>query len=83
MTSVSGPDFVQAMALIGAGLAAIGMIGTGLGQGIAAGQAALSVGRNPEAESKIRSMMIVGQAIAESAALYCLVIAILLIFVAG
>ncbi|NQX83750.1 MAG: ATP synthase F0 subunit C [Mycoplasmataceae bacterium] len=81
--TIDGASFIQGMALLGAGLAAIGMIGTGLGQGMAAGQAALSVGRNPEAESKIRSMMIVGQAIAESAALYCLVIAILLIFVAG
>ncbi|MCR8613334.1 MAG: ATP synthase F0 subunit C [Mycoplasma sp.] len=59
----------------------IGAAGVGIGQGVAAGRAAAAVGRNPEAEAKIRTMMIVGSAIAESAALYCLVISILLIFV--
>ncbi len=66
---------------IGAGLSAIGMLGAGIGQGYAAGKAAEAVGRNPEAESKIRNMMIVGAAIAESGALYALVVSILLIFV--
>ncbi len=66
---------------VGAGLAAIGCIGTGLGQGYAAGKAADAVGRNPEAEATIRKMLILGLAITESAAIYALVIAILLIFV--
>ena len=66
---------------IGAGLAAIGMLGAGIGQGYAAGKAAEAVGRNPEAEARIRNMMIIGAAIAESGALYALVVAILLIFV--
>lgn len=66
---------------IGAGLAAIGGIGTGLGQGYAAGKAVEAVGRNPEAEAAIRKMLILGLAITESAAIYALVIAILLIFV--
>ena len=79
--AIDGESFVQAMAFLGAGLSCVGLIGAGIGQGYAAGQAALSVGRNPEAESKIRSMMIVGAAIAESSALYSLVIAIMLLFV--
>ncbi len=66
---------------IGAGLSTIGMLGAGIGQGYAGGKAAEAVGRNPEAESKIRNMMIIGAAIAESGALYALVVAILLIFV--
>lgn len=66
---------------VGAGLAAIGCIGTGLGQGYATGKAADAVGRNPEAEATIRKMLILGLAITESAAIYSLVIAILLIFV--
>ncbi len=69
-------------AFIGAGLAMVGAIGTGVGQGYAAGKASEAVARNPEAENKIRTMMIVGCAIAETAAIYCLIIAILLIFVA-
>lgn len=66
---------------VGAGLAAIGGIGTGLGQGYAAGRASEAVGRNPEAEAVIRKMLILGLAITESSAIYTLVIAILLIFV--
>ncbi len=69
-------------AYIGAGVAVIGGVGTGIGQGYAAGKASEAVARNPEAESKIRTMMIVGAAIAETSAIYCLIIAILLIFVA-
>lgn len=66
---------------VGAGLAAIGVIGTGIGQGYAAGRAAEAVGRNPEAEAAIRKMLIMGLAITESASIYALVIAILLVFV--
>ena len=69
-------------AYIGAGVAMLGGVGTGIGQGYAAGKASEAVARNPEAESKIRTMMIVGCAIAETAAIYSLIIAILLIFVA-
>lgn len=69
-------------ALIGAGLAMLGATGVGIGQGYAAGKAAEAVARNPEAESKIRTMMIVGCAIAETSAIYALIVAILLIFVA-
>lgn len=69
-------------AYIGAGIAMLGGLGTGIGQGFAAGKASEAVARNPEAESKIRTMMIVGCAIAETASIYALIIAILLIFVA-
>lgn len=77
----ANPDFVKAMAAIAAGMACIGMAGVGLGQGIAAGKAAEAVGRNPEAESKIRSLLILALAITETAALYAFVIAIMLLFV--
>ena len=66
---------------VGAGLAMVGASGVGAGQGIAAGRAADAVGRNPEAEAKIRLMMIVGAGIAESSAIYALIISILLLFV--
>ncbi len=68
-------------AAIGAGLAAIGTIGTAIGQGFACGKAVEAVARNPEAENKIRTTLIVGDAIAETSAIYSLIIAILLIFV--
>ncbi|QSF13831.1 ATP synthase F0 subunit C [Mycoplasma sp. Mirounga ES2805-ORL] len=66
---------------IGIGITMLGAVGTGLGQGYAAGKAAEAVGRNPEAASKIRLMMLIGQGVAESAAIYSLVISILLLFV--
>ncbi|QCZ36672.1 ATP synthase F0 subunit C [Mycoplasma nasistruthionis] len=78
--SKSAPLAVGLTAL-GAGLAAVGVLGTGIGQGYAAGKAAEAVGRNPEAESKIRLMLIVGAGIAETAAIYSLLIALLLVFV--
>ncbi|VEU75154.1 ATP synthase C chain, sodium ion specific (Lipid-bindingprotein) [Mycoplasmopsis maculosa] len=68
---------------IGIGLAMVAGAGVGLGQGIAAGKAAEAVGRNPEAAGKIRTMMLVGQAVSESSAIYSLLIAILLMFVFG
>lgn len=66
---------------IGAGLAIMGGLGTGIGQGYASGKAAEAVGRNPEAEAAIRKMLILGLAITESCAIYALVVAILLVFV--
>ncbi|WP_429987198.1 ATP synthase F0 subunit C [Mycoplasmopsis bovis] len=65
---------------IGIGISMISGLGVGLGQGLAACKAAEAVGRNPEAASKIRTMMLVGQAVSESAAIYALVISILLMF---
>ncbi len=71
----------EGLTAIGAGIAMIAGLGVGVGQGIAAGKAAEAVGRNPEAESKIRTMMIVGIALTETSVIYSLIIAILLIFV--
>lgn len=67
---------------IGAGIAMIGAIGVGASHGYAAGSAAVAVGRNPEAQPKILNTLIVGMAITESTAIYCLIVAILIIFVA-
>ena len=66
---------------IGAGIAVFTGVLTGIGQGGAAGKAVEAVGRNPEAENKIRAMLILGDAIAETCAIYGMLIAFLLIFV--
>lgn len=71
----------QGLVALATGVAAIGVIGTGLGQGYAAGKACEAVGRNPEADKKIQKMLIIGSGIAESAAIYALLIAILVKFV--
>ena len=52
-------------------------------RGIAASKGAESVGRNPDAASKIQSIMVLGIALAETTGIYALIIAILLIFIKG
>lgn len=58
------------------------VLGAGIGQGAVGQGACLAIGRNPEMYGKITSTMIIASGIAESGAIYSLVIAILLIFVA-
>ncbi len=72
--------FAQGMAFLGAGIAVLTGFGPGIGQGYAAGKAVEALGRQPEAESSIRTLMITGQAVAETTGLYGLIVAIILIF---
>ena len=67
------------MIAIGAGIAALACIGAGIGIGIATGHASDAVARQPEAESKISKLLILGCALAEATAIYGFVIAILII----
>ncbi len=71
---------VIAAVCIGSGLAMIAGLGPGIGEGYAAGKAVEAIGRQPEAESSIRTTMILGQAISESTGIYSLAVALLLIF---
>ncbi len=75
--------FVQGMAVLGAGLAMIAGLGPGIGQGIAASKACEAVGRNPEAVNEVRSVMVLGIALAETTGIYALVVALILIFLKG
>lgn len=69
---------------LAAGIAiGIGAIGPGLGIGIAVRGAMEAIGRNPEAAGDIRTTLIIGAALAEAVAIYALLVAILIIFVAG
>ena len=71
------------MIAIGAGIAALACIGAGIGIGIAAGKATEAVARQPEAESKITKLLLLGGAIAEATAIYGFVVAILIIILLG
>ncbi len=73
-------DIAKGLIAIGAGLAVMTGMMTGIGEGFVGGKAVEAIGRNPEAESKIRSTMILGIALSETCAIYGLLIAILLIF---
>ncbi len=59
---------------------AIGSIGPAFAIGNIASKAVEALGRNPEAESSIRTAMILGLAFAEALAIYALVVALILKF---
>ena len=67
---------------LGAGLAMTGAIGAGAGVGIVVGGAVQGIARNPDAGGMIQTNMILGIAFAEAVAIYALVVALILIFVA-
>lgn len=67
------------MAALGAGIAAIGVIGGGIGTGIATGKAVEGIAKQPDASSKIMSAMIVGGALSEATSIYGFLIGLLLI----
>ena len=73
-------DIAKGLIAIGAGLAVMTGMMTGIGEGFVAGKAVEAIGRNPEAEGKIRSTMILGIALSATCAIYGLLVAILLIF---
>lgn len=64
-----------------AAIMAIGVIGPALAIGIIGFKSVESIGRNPEAASKVQTAMILCVAFAEAIAIYCLVIALILKFV--
>ena len=64
---------------VGAGIAVITGIGAGIGIGIATSGLVQAIARQPEATGKFLPFYFVGAALAESTAIYGLVISILLI----
>ena len=72
---------VSVAAYTGGGLAmGLGAIGAAIGEGHTAAMANIAVARNTKASGEIFKNMLVGQAVAESASIFALVIAILLLF---
>ena len=59
----------------------LGAIGAALGEGYTAGFANKAISRRPEKSGDIAKSMLVGQAMAESAAIFALVVAVLLLFI--
>jgi len=79
--NISGSDLILAFSALGAGMAMIGGLGTGVGQGNATGKACEAVARQPEAEGTILKTLLTGCAVAETSAIYALVVALILLFV--
>jgi F-type H+-transporting ATPase subunit c len=61
---------------------AIGSIGPALSEGLVASKGIEGIGRNPEAADKIFTNMIVAMAVIESIAIFCLVVALIILFAA-
>ena len=69
------------MIAIGAGIAALTGAGAGIGIGLATSKAVEGIARQPEAASNIRSGLMLGLVFIETAIIYALIVAILVIFV--
>lgn len=74
-------NWIHLASILGAAFAiAIGAIGPALGQGRAVAAAMDAIARQPEAANSVSRTLFVGLAMIETMAIYCLVIALLLLF---
>ncbi len=81
----TGESYTKVLFAVGAMIAAgfaigVGAVGAGLGIGTAASGACAAVGRNPGVQGKIMMTMLVGMAMAESIAIYALVVSLVLLY---
>ena len=67
------------IAIAAAAVMALGAIGAALAQGMTAKSAMESIARQPDAAGQIRSTLIIALALIEALAIYCLLIAFMLI----
>lgn len=77
---IDGAVIIIAAVALGAGAAMISGIGPGIGEGYAAGKACEAIARQPESEGRVRTMLLLGDAIAESTGIYALAIALFMLF---
>ena len=71
----------QGLKAICAGLAMIGALGPGVGIGVVVGGAVQAMARNPDTTATLQTNMILGIVFAEAVAIYCLVVALIILFV--
>ncbi len=69
---------VEGLTAIGAGIAGLTGLGAGIAMGIITSKSVEGIARQPEAEKKIRSSMMLGLAFAETTAIYGVLVAILI-----
>ncbi len=77
-TAVDSATFIKGLSHVGAGIAAVGVFGPGIGIGIAASKALEGMARQPEMENKLLFNGIVFAALMEALGLFAFAIAILL-----
>jgi F-type H+-transporting ATPase subunit c len=78
---VTPVDYIKIVSVIGAAIAvSFGAIGPALAEGRAVAAAMDAIARQPEAAGAVSRTLFVGLAMIETMAIYCLVIALLLLF---
>ncbi len=82
MNEVAAEAIKEGLKYLAAGLAMVGTLGAGLGIGILGSGAVQGIARNPDAAGDIQINMILAIAFAEAVAIYALVVALVLLFVA-
>ncbi len=65
---------------LGAGIAVLGVIGSGIGIGSIFAAFIQAVGRNPAARNEVFTMTMLGFALVEALALFALIVALLLLY---
>lgn len=80
MDLLTAKTIVSAASVLAAGVAMLSGIGIGNGQGNACAAAVTAVSRQPEAKGNITTLLVLGDAIAESVGIYSLVIALILLY---
>ena len=75
------PELTTLGKAVGAGLAMVGALGPGIGIGLLVQGDLQAIGRNPDASGNIQTNMILGIVFAEAVAIYCLVVALIILFV--
>ncbi len=71
---------LEAAKMIGAGLAAIGVLGGGIGVGIVFGNYFNAAARNPSMKDELRTYAFLGFALSEATSLFALVIALIILY---
>ncbi len=79
-TAATVIDFAKSARLIGAGLAAMGMIGAGVGLGILFGSYLQAAIRNPAGAASQQTMLFLGMALTETMGLFAFVVSLLILF---
>lgn len=71
---------LQAFKNLGAGCAAIGLTGAGVGIGICFGSLILGIARNPSLRSQLFTYAILGFALSEATGLFALLVSFLILY---
>ncbi|MGF1465536.1 MAG: F0F1 ATP synthase subunit C [Sandaracinaceae bacterium] len=78
---MTGHDWIVLASIVTAGFTvSVGSVAPALGQGRAVAQALEGIARQPDATDRITRTLFVGLAMVESTAIYCLVVALVLLF---